>query len=162
MSHPFLNVACATAFLLAAPTSWAQQAWPSKPIIFVVPYAAGGFVDIRARKIGAELTKALGQPVVIENKVGAGGVLGTDVVAKAAPDGYTIGSGNFAPLAVNVTLMKKLPYDPATDIAPVFLIEPTVPERSWMAAAVTVMPAALWLTAPTIVPVLTMAPTLAP
>lgn len=101
----------------------AQPAWPSKPITYVVPYAAGGFSDIRARKIGVELTKALGQPIIIENKGGAGGVLGTDMVAKAAPDGYTIGSGNLAPLAVNVSLMKKLPYDPAKDIAPVILIE---------------------------------------
>ncbi len=117
---PFTLVllALATAFSAAA-----QAPWPAKPITFVVPYAAGGFSDIRARKIGVELTKALGQPIVIENKGGAGGVLGTDMVAKAAPDGYTIGSGNLAPLAVNVTLMKKLPYDPFNDVAPVILIE---------------------------------------
>ena len=117
----------------------AQPPWPAKPITFIVPYAAGGFSDIRARKMGQELTKVLGQPIVIENKGGAGGVLGTDVVAKAAPDGYTIGSGNLAPLAVNVSLMKKLPYDPARDIAPVILIEnsplvltagPALPARS--------------------------------
>jgi tripartite-type tricarboxylate transporter receptor subunit TctC len=101
----------------------AQQAWPSKPIHWIVPYAAGGFADIRARKIGAELTKTLGQPIVIENKAGAGGVLGTDAVAKAAPDGYTMGMGNLAPLAVNVSLMKKLPDDPLKDVAPVILIE---------------------------------------
>jgi len=83
-----------------------QQAWPSKPIHLVVPYAAGGFADIRARMIGVELAKSLGQPIVIENKPGAGGALGTDAVAKAAPDGYTIGMGNLAPLAVNVRLMK--------------------------------------------------------
>jgi tripartite-type tricarboxylate transporter receptor subunit TctC len=110
------------ALLVTAPAS-AQQAWPSKPIHFIVPYAAGGFADIRARKIGVELAKALGQPIVIENKAGAGGVLGTEVVAKSAPDGYTMGMGNLPPLAVNVSLMKKLPYDPQKDLAPVILIE---------------------------------------
>jgi tripartite-type tricarboxylate transporter receptor subunit TctC len=113
---------CWFASFSAGPAS-AQQAWPTKPIHFIVPYAAGGFSDIRARKLGAELTKALGQPIVVENKGGAGGVLGTDVVAKAAPDGYTIGMGNLPPLVVNVSLMKKLPYDPQKDLAPVILIE---------------------------------------
>jgi tripartite-type tricarboxylate transporter receptor subunit TctC len=88
-----------------------------------VPYAAGGFGDIRARKIGVDLAKALGQPVVVENKAGAGGVVGTDAVAKAAPDGYTFGMGNLAPLAVNASLMKKLPYDPAKDLQAVILLE---------------------------------------
>ena len=110
--------------LFAAPlAAFAQSPWPAKPITFIVPYAAGGFSDIRARKIGAELSKVLGQPIVIENKGGAGGVVGTDAIAKATPDGYTIGSGNLAPLAVNPSLMKKLPYDPVKDIAPVILIE---------------------------------------
>jgi tripartite-type tricarboxylate transporter receptor subunit TctC len=98
-------------------------AWPTKTIRWVVPYAAGGFADTRARKIGEKLSRTLGQPVVVENKGGAGGVLGTDAIAKAAPDGYTIGSGNLAPLAVNVSLMKKLPYDPVKDLQPVVLIE---------------------------------------
>ncbi len=122
MRSPLLLAPALLALAIAFPAA-AQAPWPSKPITFVVPYAAGGFSDIRARKIGMELTKALGQPIVIENKGGAGGVLGTDLVAKAAPDGYTIGSGNLAPLAVNVTLMKKLPYDPFNDVAPVILIE---------------------------------------
>jgi tripartite-type tricarboxylate transporter receptor subunit TctC len=109
--------------LLGAGAASGQQTWPSKPIHFIVPYAAGGFADIRARKIGVELAKALGQPIVIENRAGAGGVLGTDVVAKATPDGYTMGMGNLAPLAVNVSLMKKLPYDPQKDLLPIILIE---------------------------------------
>jgi tripartite-type tricarboxylate transporter receptor subunit TctC len=107
---------------LFTPVSFAQQ-WPAKPVRWVVPYAAGGFADIRARRIGIDLAKALGQPVVIENRTGAGGVIGTDAVAKAAPDGYTIGMGNLAALAVNVSLMKKLPYDPVKDLQPVVLIE---------------------------------------
>jgi tripartite-type tricarboxylate transporter receptor subunit TctC len=100
-----------------------QDSWPTKPVRWIVPYAAGGFADIRARKIGIDLAKQLGQTVVIENRTGAGGVIGTEVVAKAAPDGYTIGMGNLAALAVNVSLMKKLPYDPLKDLQPVVLIE---------------------------------------
>ena len=100
-----------------------QDKWPGKPIRWIVPYAAGGFADIRARKLAIDLAKNLGQTVYIENRVGAGGVIGTDAVAKAAPDGYTIGMGNLAALAVNVSLMKKLPYDPLKDVQPVVLIE---------------------------------------
>ena len=99
------------------------QGWPAKPVRWVVPYAAGGFSDIRARKVGIDLARLLGQPVVVENKPGAGGVVGTDAVAKAPPDGYTFGMGNLAPLAVNVSLMKKLPYDPAKDVLAVVLLE---------------------------------------
>jgi len=120
----FQPIAVSVLFLLSAagPVS-GQQEWPSKPVHLIVPYAAGGFADIRARMIGVELAKTLGQPVVIENKPGAGGVLGTDAVAKATPDGYTIGMGNLAPLAVNVSLMKKLPYDAQKDLSPVILLE---------------------------------------
>lgn len=120
----FWKFSLAAAALLALPPgAHAQAPWPSKPITFIVPYAAGGFSDIRARKIGVELGRVLGQPIVIENKGGAGGVVGTEAIVRAQPDGYTIGSGNLAPLAVNVTLMKKLPYDPSRDVAPVILIE---------------------------------------
>jgi len=101
----------------------AQDDYPSKPVRWIVPYAPGGFADIRARKMGVDLAKALGQPVVVENRAGAGGTVGTDAVAKAAADGYTIGSGNLASLSVNVSLMKKLPYDPLKDVQPVMLIE---------------------------------------
>src|ERR1017187_9841600 len=118
-----LAVAISVLALLGAGPVSGQQAWPSKPVHFIVPYAAGGFADIRARMIGVELAKTLGQPMVIESKPGAGGVLGTDAVAKAAPDGYTIGMGNLAPLAVNVSLMKKLPYDCQKDLLPVVLLK---------------------------------------
>jgi tripartite-type tricarboxylate transporter receptor subunit TctC len=109
-------------FVFSSPVL-SQDNWPSKPVRWIVPYAAGGFGDIRARKIGIDLARLLGQPVVVENRAGAGGVVGTDAVAKAAPDGYTIGMGNLAPLAVNVSLMKKLPYDPSKDIQAVVLLE---------------------------------------
>ena len=106
-----------------AGTAYAQDAWPSKPVRWIVPYAAGGFADIRARKLAVDLSKAIGQTLVIENRAGAGGVLGTDLLAKSAPDGYTIGMGNLAALSVNPSLVKKLPYDVARDIAAVVLVE---------------------------------------
>jgi tripartite-type tricarboxylate transporter receptor subunit TctC len=101
----------------------AQADWPTKAITIVVPYAPGGFSDTRFRLLGRKLSEKLGQPVILDNKAGAGGVLGTALVAKAAPDGYTIGVGSFAPLAINLELMKKLPYDVATDLVPIILIE---------------------------------------
>jgi tripartite-type tricarboxylate transporter receptor subunit TctC len=101
----------------------AQTDWPTKAITIVVPYAPGGFSDTRFRLLGRKLSEKLGQPVILDNKAGAGGVLGTAIVAKAAPDGYTIGVGSFAPLAINPELMKKVPYDVATDLVPVILIE---------------------------------------
>lgn len=101
----------------------AAPAWPAKPVRFVVPYAPGGFADLRARQIAAQLSKALGQQVIVDNRAGAGGVLGVDAVAKAAPDGHTIGMGSLAPLSVNQSLMRKLPYDPARDVQPVVLVE---------------------------------------
>ena len=109
--------------LLASSPAISQENYPAKPIRWIVPYAPGGFADIRARKMGVDLAKALGQPVVIENRAGAGGTVGTDAVAKAPADGYTIGSGNLASMSVNVSLMKKLPYDPLKDLQPVMLIE---------------------------------------
>ncbi len=109
------------AFFIGHPSH--AQPWPDKPLRWIVPYAAGGFADIRARKLGLDLAKAIGQPVVIENRAGAGGVVGTDAVAKAPADGYTIGMGNPPALAVNVSLLKKLPYDPAKDLQAVILVE---------------------------------------
>ena len=105
------------------PSVHAQQ-WPGKqPIRLVVPYAPGGFADLRARQLATKLGHALGANVIVDNKPGAGGVLGTDFVAKAAPDGNTIGMGNLAPLAVNPTLMKTVPYNVAKNLQPVVLIE---------------------------------------
>lgn len=97
--------------------------WPTEPITLIVPYAPGGFADTRMRLIARKLSDAIKQPVVVENKAGAGGVIGTNLIAKAAPDGYTIGAGNLAPLAVNPSLMDKMPYRADEDLAPVILIE---------------------------------------
>jgi tripartite-type tricarboxylate transporter receptor subunit TctC len=113
-------------FSITAPEgSLAQVArtYPAKPVHWIIPYAAGGSADTRARQIAPRLTEIWTQPVVVENKPGAGGVIGTDFVAKSAPDGYTIGMGNFAPIAVSLSLMKSLPYDPIKDLAPVVLLE---------------------------------------
>jgi tripartite-type tricarboxylate transporter receptor subunit TctC len=119
-----------TAGLLAALTfvstsAQAQTAenWPSKGLTLIVPYAPGGFSDTRMRLLARKLSDKLGQTVVVENKGGAGGVIGTAMIAKAAPDGYTLGSGNLAPLAVNPTLMPKISYNVSRDLAPVILIE---------------------------------------
>jgi tripartite-type tricarboxylate transporter receptor subunit TctC len=98
------------------------QAWPAKPIKWIVPFAPGGTTDILARTIGEKLAIALGQPVIIENKPGAGGGLGADFVAKAAPDGYTILGGTISTNAINASLYKDLPYDPVKDFIPITLI----------------------------------------
>lgn len=101
----------------------AQDKYPSKPITWVCPYAAGGNADSRSRQVAKAMSAILGQPIIIDNKAGAGGNIGTEVIARAKPDGYTIGMGNFAPLAVNHALFKKLNFDPANDIVPIGLIE---------------------------------------
>lgn len=98
------------------------QTYPTKPIRIVVPFGAGAGVDILARGVGKALTERLGQPVVVENRPGAGGNIGTEVVAKAAPDGYTLVMGSNGPLAANVSLYDKLPFDPLKDLAPVILM----------------------------------------
>jgi tripartite-type tricarboxylate transporter receptor subunit TctC len=103
--------------LSALPAS--AQDWPTKPVRIVVPFGAGSTPDVVARLIADHLQKKLGQPFVIDNKPGASGNIGTDAVAKAAPDGTTIGVSIGGPLAINTLLFSKLPYDPKTDIAPI-------------------------------------------
>lgn len=98
---------------LALPVlAMAQPAWPSRPIRMVVPSAAGGAPDIICRLLGAELGPLLGQPLVIDNKPGAGGSIGMNEVFRAAPDGHTLGYGNVVTLAINRSLYSRLPYDP--------------------------------------------------
>ncbi len=105
--------------LLTTILSAAAQDWPTKPVRIIVPFGPGSTPDVVARLIADELQKKLGQPFVIENKPGASGNTGTDAVAKAAPDGTTIGVSIGGPLAINTLLFSKLPYDPKTDIAPI-------------------------------------------
>jgi tripartite-type tricarboxylate transporter receptor subunit TctC len=109
---------------LGAPAlAWAQDKYPSKTITWVCPYAAGGNADSRSRQVAKVMGTLLGQPIIIDNKAGAGGNIGTEAIARAKPDGYTIGMGNFAPLAVNHALFKKLNFNPFTDLVPILLIE---------------------------------------
>ncbi len=109
---------------LGAPLlAYAQDKYPSKPINWVCPYAAGGNADSRSRQVAKVMSTLLGQPIIIDNKAGAGGNIGTEAIARAKPDGYTIGMGNFAPLAVNHALFKKLNFNPFTDLVPILLIE---------------------------------------
>jgi tripartite-type tricarboxylate transporter receptor subunit TctC len=103
-------------------TALAADAWPSRPVHMIVPFPAGSSPDLIARILAEKLAPALGQPVVVENRPGAGGNLGTGLVAKAAPDGYTIGFSIPGPLAVNSVLYKKMEYDPFKDLAPVCLV----------------------------------------
>ena len=100
----------------------AQDAWPSKPIRIVVPFAAGGTSDALARLLGQKLQEVLKQTVIVDNRAGAGGVIGADVVAKAAPDGYTLLLGTIASHAINPALQPKMPYDSTKDFAPVFFV----------------------------------------
>lgn len=110
-------------------TSWAcgvlaqkpepVQAYPARPVRFICPYVAGGAGDIFTRTIAQKLTDALGYSVVVDNRPGANGGIGTDLVAKATPDGHTLLMGNSGPLAVNPVLYKKVPYDPVKDFAPI-------------------------------------------
>ncbi|MBX9843288.1 MAG: tripartite tricarboxylate transporter substrate binding protein [Xanthobacteraceae bacterium] len=112
-------IALALIGLLAVATPSAAQDWPTKPVKVMVPFGPGSTPDVVARLIADHLQKSLGQPFVIENKPGASGNTGTDAVAKAAPDGTTIGVSIGGPLAINTLLFSKLPYDPKTDIAPI-------------------------------------------
>ncbi|WP_353172256.1 Bug family tripartite tricarboxylate transporter substrate binding protein [Paracandidimonas soli] len=124
LSSTLRVLALASTLGIVFPAAQAQDAWPSKPITFVIPYAAGGFADTRMRLIARELADELGATIVVENKAGAGGVIGTAHIAKAKPDGYTIGSGHLAPLAVNPTLVPKtVSYNVKTDLTPIVLVE---------------------------------------
>ncbi len=110
------------ALLAAISTGSFAQAWPNKPIKYIVPFAAGGTTDILGRMIGAKLAEALGQPVVVENRAGAAGALGVEMLAKSPPDGYTFGGGTISSHAINVSLYSKLAYDPLKDFTPITML----------------------------------------
>ena len=101
-----------------SPRRRAAQDYPSRPITLIVPYAAGGGNDVMARIVAEQMSKSLGQQIVIENKGGAGGSIATRQIAKAAPDGYTLGLGGTGTLAINPTLYPNVGYDPRKDFAP--------------------------------------------
>lgn len=120
-SGKVLRVVCAALLTAAAASAYAQD-YPVKPIRFIAPNLPGGPTDILARLIGQKLSESLGQPVVIENRAGAGGNIGTEAAAKAPPDGYTLVTGNNATFGANVSLYKHLGFDPVKDFAPVSLV----------------------------------------
>jgi tripartite-type tricarboxylate transporter receptor subunit TctC len=132
--------AIAAALVLATSPGIAQTSnWPNKPIRYIVPFVPGGTTDILARMIGEKLAVVLGQPIVVENKAGQGGSIGAAELARAAPDGYTIGGGTISSHAINATLYDKLTYDPVTSFAPitlyatqpnVLLVHPSVPVKN--------------------------------
>jgi len=117
-----LALAATAAFALPG---WAQDAWPAKPVKLVVPFPPGGGTDLVARAMGQKLAERLGQPVVIDNKPGASTIIGTDAVAKAAPDGYTLLLSGSTSYSVNAALRAKLPYDPVRDLAPIAIVART-------------------------------------
>ncbi|MCM3562779.1 Bug family tripartite tricarboxylate transporter substrate binding protein [Hydrogenophaga intermedia] len=97
----------------------AQQGWPQKPVRLIVPFSAGGPSDVLARAFARNFSDAIGQPVVVENRAGAGGAIGIDAAAKAAPDGYTLGFAHTGTTAINPHVMAKHPYDPLADLTPI-------------------------------------------
>ncbi|HUQ28126.1 MAG TPA: tripartite tricarboxylate transporter substrate binding protein [Usitatibacter sp.] len=139
MTHALARYALALVCAFFASGSHAQEWAPTKPVRIIVPIV-GGTNDIVARLVAPELQKALGQPVVVENKGGAGGNIGADFVAKSAPDGTTLLVGYNGPIAINASLFRNLPYDPLKDLAPITLavmapqflaLHPSVPARSF-------------------------------
>src|SRR5947207_14220754 len=116
MGNLLSMLALAVSFAAAANPASAQ--YPTKPIRIIVPFAAGGTTDILSRAVGAKLAAVLGQPVIADNRPGASGVIGSEIVAKASPDGYTIGL-LISTHAVNAFVIKSLPYRPSKDFTPI-------------------------------------------
>ena len=114
-----LKAAFLSPLALPASAAFAQGSWPQKPVRLVMPFAAGGPSDVLARAFAKQLGEAIGQPVIVDNRSGAGGAIGIDIVAKAAPDGYTLGFGHTGTTAINPHVMQHMPYDPLTDLTPI-------------------------------------------
>ena len=114
-----LRVICVFAFIQA---TLALAAYPERPVRFIVSSGAGGAPDFNARTLAVELGRQMGQQFVVDNRPGAGSTLGTNLMAKAPPDGYTIGYGTIGPIAIQRSLQRNLPYDPDKDLAPVVLV----------------------------------------
>ena len=112
----------AMSLLAAAAPHASAQGYPSKPVRLIVPFSAGGGTDFFARVVATKLSQILGQQVVVDNRAGAGGIIGADLVAKAPPDGYTLLMGHTGTLAINPALYEKIPYDPVRDFSPVSLV----------------------------------------
>ena len=139
MSFHFFAVLSWFAFCLASPVAFAQAPYPSKPIRIIAAFAPGSTLDVMARILGPRLAESLGQPVIVENRPGAGGMIGMDATAKAAPDGHTLAIGALGPNATNPALYRKTPFDPVKDLTGVTLLatgpvaivtHPSVPART--------------------------------
>ncbi len=122
MKFRCLSVTVAISLLIGSSVSVYAAIYPNKSIRFIVPFSAGGGGDIVVRIVAAKLSERLGQNVAVDNRAGAGGSLGTEIASQAPPDGYTILMANVAPMAINVSLHKKLNYDPVKDFAPIALL----------------------------------------
>ena len=125
------------AVFAAAPAQ--SQTWPSKPIRFIVPFPPGGGTDVMARAVAPKLGEGLGQQVVVDNRSGAGGMIGVDLAAKSPPDGYTLGIATVGQISINPSLYAKMPFDPVKDLAPVtmagnifnvLIVHPALPAQS--------------------------------
>jgi tripartite-type tricarboxylate transporter receptor subunit TctC len=116
------RVICCAVFLFCIANTVIAQEYPSKPIRFVVPYPPGGSSDIMSRILGQKFTESWGQPVIIDNRAGASAIIGTDIVAKAPPDGYTILWAGSGPFSINSSLFEKLQYDPIKDFTPIMWV----------------------------------------
>jgi tripartite-type tricarboxylate transporter receptor subunit TctC len=134
-----LSAGLLSAGLLSAPAPAVAQAYPNRPVKFIVPFPPGGAIDTLARLVAQNLSQTWGQPATVENRPGAGGIIGTEQVAKAPPDGYTMGWGAVGTHGINVGLYKKLPYDPVKDFAAVvpvaivpnlIVVNPSVPANT--------------------------------
>jgi tripartite-type tricarboxylate transporter receptor subunit TctC len=139
MNRRQFGLSLLAAALCAGTGEAAAQQYPNRPIRFIVPFAPGGGADLVARTLSDRLAQGLGQPVLVENKPGAGATVGADFVAKSAPDGYTLLYGTPGPQIINPYLMKKLPYDPVSDFQPIsrlvvipniLVVHPSVPAKS--------------------------------
>ena len=122
MQRRILLAAAIAAIAATGTAAFAQEKWPAKPITYIVPFGPGGTTDVLARLVTLKAGPALGTTFVIENKPGAGGSTGSDIAAKAAPDGYTIQGGTISSHAINVSLYQKLSYDPVKNFQPITLI----------------------------------------
>ncbi len=121
-AHLLLAGVLAASFSGYAAAQSAAQGYPYKPLRFIVGFPAGGSTDITARIIAPKLADRLGQPVIVDNRSGAGGIVGVDTIAKSAPDGYTLGLGVSGALTINVTLQRNLPYDPLKDLSAITMV----------------------------------------
>jgi tripartite-type tricarboxylate transporter receptor subunit TctC len=138
MNNLKIRCGAALALVLFAGAAVAQS-WPARPVRLISPFAPGGGADITSRAVAQKLTASFGQQVIVDNRGGAGGMLGVDLAAKSPPDGYTLVMGTIGPIAINPSLLSKMPYDPIKDLAPisqaavavnVLVVHPSLPAKS--------------------------------